>query len=274
MGEAGRTLNSVEITQLHSELLTSYNVTGRSWFIVPDISENGGARKGANTDIGYDSAKDQFYISEHNIANHPPTYNGTIRKYNKQGGYISTVFSSSIIPIQSVCIDKDDGSIWAGGGTDEYGELWILHMDKSGVTDNKTITVNYLPNGIAHSQAYDQIITVTEEVIYKYNISDMSLASTVDATGWSSFMDGVEYDESDDTLWLTSDNPEQVANVNSGNAAIISTFSIGTKGEGLCLDTSDDTLFVCTDAYFHNGTLNGDRVTHYSTTGNALSIYD
>ena len=133
-----------------------------------------------------------------------------------------------------------------------------------------------LHTGLQNAAAYDFADDalwgrVSAGTIRKINKSTAATISTVTLTGGAAgiTVEGITHNNTDDTLYLTTDTGDMVYEVNKSTGATIRSFRGPYDIEHPAYDHGDDALWVNGDAGFHSGSNFGENVIYKLTPAGA-----
>lgn len=211
-----------------------------------------------NVGLAYDPVLDCLWSGDYT--------NGEVHAVNK---YTGEEISSFSIPdgdtnLQGVAYDASDDTLWVCLDTNglicnysKSGELIRTINTFSGVMLTAALScipdTNYLLVGVNLSPVLHKIDKTTG-----VEVGTITVSGITDSGG----TDGLAYDESDDTLWVTQNGNTSIVHCDLSGATIDLWYnpSPGIQGEGICWDSTAGILWYSDDAEYHSGITDGNRI--------------
>lgn len=225
-----------------------------------------------NTGLAYDPVLDILWSSDYT--------NRRIYKLEKDGYSLGYIQMPTLYDMQGVTYDSSDDTLWALMTSFPDVKAVIYHLQKDGnIID--TFEVNYIgSSGICYLPSDDTLLIseYATNKIRKYNattyayISEFTVPSmTTPAT--TGGIDGIAYDASDGTLWVTENmNPIRHINMDGLLIANVTNPAPEQQSEGIAVDASDNTLWFSADDEFHKSLADGNRIFHINKDGTSAAI--
>ena len=162
---------------------------------------------------------------------------------------------SGFTHIQGIAYDTSDDTLWWSDMEHRY----IKHINKSGEQINGgaddidcTGEATTYTCGCSYEAATDSIwVCDFSNHIIHYSCADGSHIETFTMTG-NAQIDGCCYDTENDYLYISVDSPSyKLLEVDASDGSILNTYNIIAYPEDICLDPTDDTLWILSDASYH-----------------------
>lgn len=199
-----------------------------------------------NTGLCYDAADDALWIGNHT--------DETLEQVDLAGNSLDTVAISD--QPQGVAYDSSDDTLWWS----DYNNQAIRHIQKDGTLIESITSLGFNPNGLSYDSLTDSVWVAEESTgnVKRYSCATLTLAETVTVASPASNLDGVHYEASDDTFWLTNDAGTLIIHASAANGSVLGSWIGPEYVEDIVL--IDGQLYLCADAEFHGAVADGNRV--------------
>jgi len=212
------------------------------------------------TGLAKDDVTDSFWIANHGQATGTDPYTPSLMNVSKDGATeISEIELISLFPamesVQGVAIDTTDSTLWFIS----TAENLVRHITKVG-SDLGSFSVDAGANGLAYDSNDDSLLVLySNRQIKRYSASTGALIETVVTLSTLSNVDHLYLDTVKNILWVShgaSGYPGRVSAYSIDDDVLSDPLRLPEADaiEGIYLDGSF--LYVASDGYFHNGTLN------------------
>lgn len=212
------------------------------------------------TGLAKDDVTDTFWIANHGQATGADPYTPSLMNVSKDGiTEIGEIELISLFPsmqsVQGVAVDTSDSTLWFVS----VSENLVRHITKAGANLG-SFAVDSGANGLAYDSNDDSLLVLySNKQIRRYNASTGTLIETVVTLSKLSNVDHLYLDIVKNILWVShgaSANPGRVSAYSIDDDILSDPVRLPEADaiEGIYLDGTS--LYVLSDGYFHNGTLN------------------
>ena len=212
------------------------------------------------TGLALDDQTNTLWVSNHGQGKGGDPYTPSLMNVSPDG--VTSINEIELLPlfpaiqsVQGVAVDTSDSTLWFVS----KAENLLRHITKAGV-DLGSFAVDTGANGLAYDGNDDTLLVLYDNgQVKRYNASNGTLSESVVTFDNIADVDHLFLDETNNVLW--------VSHGASGDTGYVRAYSIDNDvlSDPICLPLSDaiegicfanDALYVTSDGYFHNWTLN------------------
>ncbi|MGN7438332.1 MAG: hypothetical protein ACTHOO_06760 [Alcanivorax sp.] len=237
-----------------------YSNGARAAQILPDGAGSETGKGITCTGLAKDDAADSFWIANHGQATGSHPYTPSLMNVTKDGATeISEIELIPLFPamqsVQGLAVDTSDSTLWFVS----TAESLVRHITKAGASIG-SFSVDSGANGLAYDSNDDSLLVLySNRQIKRYSASTGVLIETVTTLSTLSNVDHLYLDTVKNIVWVShgsSAKPGRVSAYSIDDDVLSDPVRLPESDaiEGIYLD--GEALYVVSDGYFHNGTLN------------------